>query len=263
MVCPINLSIVIPCYNEAANLQSGVLDEVFAYLDTVGFQWELLISDDGSTDDGRELVKRLIAGRPNVFLLENGHSGKPAAIMAGIRQARGEYLLFTDMDQSTPLVELQKMLPYFDQFEIIIGSRQERKNFPFYRKAGSAFFRWIRRALILKDIKDTQCGFKVLRTSLAAAIFPQLQIMQNPQKVSGWKVTAFDVELLYLAQKNGCRIKEVVVRWEDRDRSLEKKKSYFKESVEMLVQIVKVKCNDRRGCYHDEKNSPAELCHKE
>jgi dolichyl-phosphate beta-glucosyltransferase len=259
---PINLSIVIPCYNEAANLQSGALVEVFDYLDTVGFRWELLISDDGSTDGSGELIKRLIVGRRNVFLLKNKHGGKPEAIMAGVGQAKGEYLLFTDMDQSTPLVELQKMLPYFDQFEIIIGSRQERRNFPLHRKIGSAFFRLIRRALILKDIKDTQCGFKVLRTSLATAIFPQLQIMQNSKKVSGWKVTAFDVELLYLAQRSGCRIKEVVVRWENRDRSLGKKKSYLKESAEMLIQVLKVKCNEWRGFYHNEKSFLADLCHK-
>jgi dolichyl-phosphate beta-glucosyltransferase len=246
---PIDLSIVIPCYNEVENIQYGVLNEVFSYLNTVGFQWELLIADDGSIDGSKELVKQLVAGQSNAFLLENGHGGKPAAILAGIQKARGEYLLFTDMDQSTPLIELDKLIPYFHGFDVIIGSRQERKNFPFYRKLGSALFRLIRRALILKEIKDTQCGFKVIRTKLARQLFPQLQFFQKQTAVVGWKVTAFDVELLYLAKKNGNLIKEVAVDWEDRDRTGGKEKSYFKESSEMLTQVLKVKYNDLRGLY--------------
>jgi dolichyl-phosphate beta-glucosyltransferase len=246
---PIYLSIVIPCYNEAANLRHGVLNEVFFYLNTTGFNWELIISDDGSTDDSKELISQAIAGRPDVFLVENSHGGKPAAILAGVKKARGVYLLFTDMDQSTPLSELDKLLPYFRDYWVIIGSRRQRRRFPFYRKLGSGVFRLIRRAIVLPGINDTQCGFKVFRTELAAQLFPRLQFFQDQMMISGWKVTAFDVELLYLVEKSGRRIKEVPVTWEDRDCSDGKNKSYFKESGEMLAQVLKVKCNDFRGLY--------------
>lgn len=244
------LSIVIPCYNEAANLENGRLTEVFDYLKKAGFTWEVIISDDGSTDHSRELVKKQIAGQPRAALLENVHGGKPMAILAGIQKARGRYVLFTDMDQSTPLTELDKLLPYFDQYDVIIGSRQERKDFPMYRKIGSLVFRLIRQALILRRIADTQCGFKALQTDLAADLFPKLQFFQNQAAVSGWKVGAFDVELLYLAEVGGRLIKEVPVEWADRDQSCNKEKSYFKEAGEMLAEIFKVKYNGMRGVYN-------------
>jgi dolichyl-phosphate beta-glucosyltransferase len=243
------LSIVIPCYNEAENLKQGALTEVFNYLQTVGFTWELIVSDDGSSDNSRELVRAAIAGISDAYLLENPHGGKPAAILAGIRKARGEYLLFTDMDQSTPLTELEKFLPFFSEYDVIIGARKERKNFPLYRRIGSKVFRTIRKSLLLGTIDDTQCGFKVFRTELAGRLFPQLLFFQEKTRAAGWKVTAFDVELLYLAQTAGHAIKEIFVEWEDRDRTAGKQKSYLKESAEMFCQVLKVKFNAWRGLY--------------
>jgi dolichyl-phosphate beta-glucosyltransferase len=247
------LSIVIPCYNEAENLKQGALTEVFNYLQTVGFTWELIVSDDGSSDNSRELARTRIAGISGAYLLENRHGGKPAAILAGIGKARGEYLLFTDMDQSTPLSELEKLLPYCSEYDVIIGARKERKNFPFYRRIGSGVFRQIRKSILLRGINDTQCGFKVFRTELAAKLFPRLQFFRERVEVTGWKVTAFDVELLYLAQSTGHPIKEVFVEWEDRDRTTGKQKSYLKESAEMLSQVLKVKLNALRGYYKRSK----------
>jgi dolichyl-phosphate beta-glucosyltransferase len=243
------LSVVIPCYNEAENVKQGALTEVFEYLNNVGFTWELIVSDDGSSDNSRELVRTAIAGSANACLLENPHGGKPAAILAGIRKARGEYLLFTDMDQSTPLTELEKFLPFFSEYDVMIGARQDRKNFPLYRRIGSKVFRMIRKSLLLGTINDTQCGFKVFRTALAGRLFPQLQFFQERARVEGWKVTAFDVELLYLAQTAGHAIKEIAVEWEDRDRTAGKQKSYLKESAEMLAQVLKVRLNAWRGLY--------------
>jgi dolichyl-phosphate beta-glucosyltransferase len=243
------LSVVIPCYNEAENVKQGALAEVFNYLTNTGFTWELIVSDDGSSDNSRELVRTALAGRSNACLLENPHGGKPAAIFAGIRKARGEYLLFTDMDQSTPLTELEKFLPFLSEYDVIIGARRERKNFPLYRRIGSKVFRIIRKSILLGNINDTQCGFKVFRTALAERLFPQLQFFQAKSRVEGWKVTAFDVELLYLAQATGHAIKEIWVEWEDRDRTAGKQKSYLKESVEMFSQVLKVRLNAWRGLY--------------
>ncbi len=244
------LSVIVPCYNEKANLQQGVLNEVYEYLQTVPFSWELIISDDGSTDGSIELVKDFIRGRNNVVLLENLHGGKPVAIFHGINRAAGEFILFTDMDQSTPLSEVEKLLPFFNEFDVIIGSRVNRKNFQFYRRLGSFVFKHGRKLVILRHINDTQCGFKALRAPLAKELFPKLEFIRTQTVAKGWTVTCFDIELLYLARMNHKRIKEVVVAWEDRDRSSTKKKSYIKESIQILMQVARIKLNNFRGFYH-------------
>ena len=244
------LSIVIPCYNEAENLKRGVLDEVYSFLKKADFTWEVIISDDGSTDDSREIVKQQIKDKKDFRLVENPHGGKPSAVWGGIQQSTGEYVLFTDMDQSAPIGELLKLKPYFADFEVVIGSRGGgRENFSIIRKLGSTVFRLFRKSLMLRKINDTQCGFKEFRGDVARQIFPKLQFFKKEKVVKGWKVTSFDVELLFLAEKFGYKIKEVPVVWKDEDVSKGKKKSYFKESKEMLLQILRVKLNDLRGLY--------------
>ena len=245
------LTIIIPCYNEQVNLEHGVLEEVYSFLQTLQMGWELIISDDGSTDQSKELVRRFLNDKPDLLLLENPHGGKPAAILAGVKQARGEYLLFTDMDQSTPLKELVKLLPYINLYDIVIGSRLDRKNAPLYRQIGSAVFKEIRKSMLLSEINDTQCGFKMLRTGLAKEIFSKLSYFQSNPEIRGWRVTSFDVELLHIVQRRNIAIKEIIVDWEDRDRNQNKPKGYLRESLEMLKEVIKVKYNDLQGKYRN------------
>lgn len=246
----IYLSVVIPCYNEMENLQRGVLDEVNDFLVKQNFSWEVIISDDGSTDEGKNIVLEQIKGKKNFRLVQNFHGGKPLAVWSGIKNAGGQYVLFTDMDQSTPIKEVLKLIPYFEKYEVVIGSRgMERDNFSILRKIGSNVFRVFRKTLMLRDINDTQCGFKAFQTDVAKKIFPMLQFFKKEEAVKGWKVTSFDVELLFIAEKLGFKIKEVPVEWKDRDVAKGKKKSYLKESKEMLMQILRVKLNDLRGLY--------------
>ena len=247
-----HVSIIIPCYNEKENLQRGVLNEVYLFLQKQKFSWEVIISDDGSTDESRKLVTQSIEGKGGFRLVENEHGGKPSAVWGGIKSAKGEYVLFADMDQSTPIREILKLKPFWGQYEVVIGSRGlERKNFSVFRKIGSTFFRLFRQSILLKGIKDTQCGFKSFRSDVARKIFPLLQFFKQKEKIKGWRVTSFDVELLFLAEKYGYRIKEVPVEWEDRDVSRGKERSYLKESKEMLLQILRVKINDIRGLYKE------------
>jgi len=246
----IYLSVVIPCYNETENLQRGVLDEVNDFLTKQNFSWEVIISDDGSTDESKKIVSEQVKGKKNFRLVENSHGGKPLAVWSGIKNAGGEYVLFTDMDQSTPIKEVLKLIPYFEKYEVVIGSRgMERENFSILRKIGSNVFRVFRKILMLRDINDTQCGFKAFQTNVAKKIFPMLQFFKEEKTVKGWKVTSFDVELLFIAEKLGFKVKEVPVEWKDRDVAKGKKKSYLKESKEMLMQILRVKLNDLRGLY--------------
>jgi len=244
------LSIVIPCYNEKENIKRGVLDEVSDFLRKQNFNWEVIISDDGSTDNSRELLRQVITNKAGFKLKENVHGGKPSAVWGGIKEALGEYVLFADMDQSTPVSELLKIIPYFGKYDVVIGSRGvEREKFSVVRKLGSNVFRIFRKVILLRSIDDTQCGFKAFKTEVAKKIFPMLEFFKQKKEIKGWKVTSFDVELLFIAQKLGLKIKEVPVEWKDRDVSRGKQKSYFKESKEMLMQILRVKINDLRGLY--------------
>ncbi len=245
------LSVVVPCYNEQENLAHGVLEEMHAYLSRQAYAYEVIISDDGSSDDSREVVQQRLPALPHFRLLQNPHGGKPAAVWSGIQAARGKIVLFTDMDQSTPIQQLDLLLPRFAEgYSVVIGSRgQDRANFSPLRKLGSAVFRGFRRLLMLRDISDTQCGFKAMRTDVARELFARLEVIQRPVQVTGWKVTAFDVELLYLAERAGYRIAEVTVEWANRDVSRGKNKSYLSESAEMATQLLRVKLNEWRGLY--------------
>lgn len=245
------LSVVVPCYNESENLRRGVLGEMHAYLCEEPRSFEVIISDDGSTDDSREIIRQWLHDKPRFRLLENPHGGKPSAVWHGIQAALGEIVLFTDMDQSTPIDQLELLLPLFQRdYDVVIGSRGlERENFPFYRRVGSQLFRAFRRLLLLHTISDTQCGFKAMRASVARELFPQLEVIRRPSQVTGWKVTAFDVELLFLAERAGYRLGEMPVFWADRDVAEGKGKSYLAESREMAAQVLRVKLNEWRGFY--------------
>ena len=245
------LSVIVPCYNESENLKRGVLEEMNEYLSRQDYEYEVIISDDGSTDDSREVVREHLEGKPRFRLLDNPHGGKPVALWHGVEAAQGEVLLFTDMDQSTPIDQLDLLLPVFDRgYDLAIGSRgTARADFPWYRRLGSVVFRTLRHLLVVRSISDTQCGFKAMRAPVARELFPQLEVIRKPRTAAGWKVSAFDVELLFLAERAGYRIGEVTVSWADRDLARGKGKSYWAESKEMAQQVLRIKLNEWRGVY--------------
>lgn len=248
------LSIIIPCYNEEENLKRGVLKEVHDFLKKKKFSWEVLISDDGSTDNSCKLVASQTKSWQGFKLLKNPHGSKPSTLKYGLKKVKGEYVLFADMDQSTPISELDKLLPHVKHGEsVVIGSRGlTRKNFPFYRRIGAVAFSTFRRLLILSSISDTQCGFKLFKTEAIKKAFPRLEFFKTKQRTKGWKVTSYDVELLQILKKMNLKIKEVVVKWHDEDVSQSKGgnlSKYIRESREMFLQILRVKLNDLRGLY--------------
>lgn len=245
------VSVVIPCYNEEENLKRGVLDQVEKYLRKQDYPSEVIISDDESTDDSIKFVEKFKKYHPRFKLLKNKHGGKPFALRAGLRKSKGEIVLFTDMDQSAPISEIEKLLPWFKKgYEIVFGSRGlERKNFPFYRKIASIVFRYLRQFFLLRGVADTQCGFKALKRQAGLAIFRKMQVFKQSGEAKGWRVGAWDVEMLFIAEKLDYRIKEVTVSWEDRDVAGAKKKNFLKESKEMLFEVLRVKVNDWRGKY--------------
>src|SRR3989344_8927010 len=108
------LSIVIPAYNEEHNLKRGVLDDVKNFLEKKRIGYEVIVVDDGSTDQTKEIIKKYAAGNKKFRLIENSHGGKAMAVMTGMLEAAGEIVLFTDMDQATPITQIEKFLPEFE-----------------------------------------------------------------------------------------------------------------------------------------------------
>lgn len=243
------LSVIIPAYNEEGNLKRRVLDDVGNYLKKLNIDYEVIVVDDGSKDQTKELIKRYIAKDKKFKLIENSHGGKAIAVMTGMMAARGEVILFTDMDQATPIEEFDKLLSnYRNGFDVIIGSRNARREgAPLLRLIMARGFILLRKMILgLEGISDTQCGFKLFSQKSAADIFPRLKLYAEKQ-VSGPKVTAgFDVEILYLAQKLGYKIKEVEVFWHYVES---RRVNPISESISGFFDMVQLKINDLRGLY--------------
>ena len=205
------LSVVISAWNESANIRQGALDQVLNYLSGQKFSWEVIVVDDGSSDNTAELLKKYA-----VKIIRNPHQGKAAGIMTGVSHSAGEIILFCDMDQATPISEFDKFIPKFkEKFDIVIGSRSGRKGAPIYRQI-LAYGMVILRGLLLRlPYRDTQCGFKAFTRQSAQKLFAILEKIHTPKSTTGGVTNpGFDVELLYLGRKLGFRTAEVTVNWE-------------------------------------------------
>lgn len=245
------LSIVVPCYDEMANLRKGVLDKMAHYLNKQKYSYEVIIIDDGSKDGSKEFIKEYVKEYPSFRLVESEHLGKAGAVTKGMLQAEGEQVLFTDMDQATPIEEISKLLPYvLEKYDIVIGSRgMHREGAPLSRRFISIGSIILRKLVIgLGDIKDTQCGFKLFNKNASEKIFKKIYDLHNGFKeIHGSAVTAgFDMELLFLAKKLGYRIKEVPVNW----LYVESRRvSPLRDSIAAVIDLLKIKRNDISGKY--------------
>jgi glycosyltransferase involved in cell wall biosynthesis len=245
------LSVVIPSYNEMTNLRKGVLDKVEHFLSRKDYDYEVIIVDDGSDDGSREFVDDFVRENKKFRLIENNHTGKAGAVTAGVLVCRGDYVLFTDMDQATPIEEVEKLLPFAqDGFDIVIGSRNStRKGSPFARVIVSRSAIILRKLLVgMGSITDTQCGFKMFSKKAAHEIFERVKGIHGGFKsIKSSSVTAgFDIELLYVGQKLGYKVKEVPVDW----LYVESRRvSPIKDSIEGLSDLLKIKSNIIKGVY--------------
>ncbi len=248
----IYLSVVIPSYNEIANLHKGVLDKVEHFLQKQKHEYEVLVVDDGSNDGSIEFEEKFIKENRNFRLIKNTHSGKAGAVTSGMLSAKGKYVLFTDMDQATPIEEVNKLLPFAERFDIVIGSRNsQRKGAPWTRLLMAKGMMVLRSVIVgIKGIKDTQCGFKLFRKDVSDVLFLKLQNFHHGyKKISGSSVKAgFDVELLFLAQKMKYKIKEVPVDWLYVET---RRVSPIKDSIEAFEDLIRIKLNDLSGKYRN------------
>src|SRR5690554_4149484 len=131
----IAVSIVIPSYNEPAKMKKDALDEVYSYLINQDYKYEVILVDDGSTNNSLPEVKEHVKKLKGFRVLEPEHGGKALTVMAGMLEAKGAVAVFTDLDQATPINQLEKILPKFEEgYDIVIGSRTGRKGAPLTRR---------------------------------------------------------------------------------------------------------------------------------
>lgn len=245
-----HLSVIIPAYNEEPNFKKGAIDEVPKYLEKQSYTYEILIVDDGSSDDTAKLADEFAKKNKNVRSIKNPHEGKAETVKRGVQEAIGEYILFTDFDQATPIHEVEKLLAYFPEYDIVIGSRQlpgaKREKEPFHRHLMGLVFNILVQIIAVRGIWDTQAGFKCFKSETAKSLFGRLKVYGVGKKVQGALVTAFDVELLFIAKKHKFKIKEVPIIWHHVSTT---RVSPIKDSLRMLRDVIKVRLNDFRGVY--------------
>lgn len=240
------LSVVIPAYNEERNLKKRVLLDVRDYLEKLKIEYEMIIVDDGSTDETKEIIKKYLS--KNFRLIENSHGGKANAVMTGMLKALGDIVLFTDMDQATPIDQLTRFLPKFTEgYDIVIGSRHGRKGAPFVRKLAAWVFSVLRGFILGLPFKDTQCGFKAFNKKSIEKIIPKIKGEWGVVHFQGGAVNAgFDVEVLFLAKKYGFKIAEVEVKWNYVDTE---RVQVIKDALAAIYDMFRIRINDLKGKY--------------
>lgn len=237
-----NYSIIIPAYNEAARVGATV-EKVLAYVVQRGWDAEVIVVNDGSGDDTAEIIRGLAEKHPQLRLLENpGNRGKGYSVRNGMLHARGELLLFSDADLSSPIEEAAKLFAAIaGGADIAIGSRWLRRDLqtrrqPLYRQIFGRVFNLMLRATLGLRYKDTQCGFKAFSRRVAKTIFPL-------QRIERW---GFDPELLYLARKKGFKVVEVPVEWAHREGT---RISPLRDGTRMFLEMLKIRWNGTTGKY--------------
>jgi glycosyltransferase involved in cell wall biosynthesis len=246
----IYLSVVIPAYGEEKRIE-GTLRAIDAYLSRQKYAYEIIVVNDGSKDGTARVVEGMIKKIRNLKLLDNRvNHGKGYVVRQGMLAAKGDYRLFTDSDNSTPVEEVEKLLPYFKQgYDIVIGSRDVKgaklePPQPMYRRFLGEGFGFLTNIVVgTWGISDTQCGFKMMSAHAANEILPLCKIERF----------AFDPEILAIAKNKKLKIKEVGILWRNDLRSTVKASSMVK----MFFDLLKIRLNMIKGIYNG-KSKPAQ-----
>jgi glycosyltransferase involved in cell wall biosynthesis len=235
-------SIVIPAYNERARIGS-TLEQVLEHLREQKWNAEIVVVNDGSRDDTASYVSQFAAEHPQVRLIENpGNQGKGYAVRNGMLNARGQVLLFTDADLSSPITEAAKLFDAMEKgADVAIGSRWLDPSLQFQRQSlkrqiMSRTFNLFTRAVLTFPYHDTQCGFKAFTREAAKKIFPL-------QRITRW---GFDAEIIYLAHHMKLKVAEVPVTWGHDEGS---KIHPWRDGFYMGIDTLKIRWNSLTGGY--------------
>lgn len=238
----VRLSVIVPCYNEEERFQKG-FNHYFSYLTKQKYPWELVFVNDGSKDDTLKLLQSSAIEKSNIKVVSyNKNHGKGYAIIQGIKVAKGEIILFTDIDHSVPIETIESFYQYFEKgYKVVIGSRRIKganilvHQHPLREFLGRCFTLLVK-LLVDWKIKDATCGFKAFENSVAQKIFEKITIYD-------W---AFDAEILFLCTKYRIKVAQAPVNWSDVRGT---KVSLKKDILGSLIGLLKIRFNDLNGKY--------------
>jgi dolichyl-phosphate beta-glucosyltransferase len=241
-----HLTVVIPAYNEEKRL-GPTLERILGYLEQRSFSWEIVVVNDGSKDQTTRIARELLSGCERHTVIDRKYNrGKGYSVRQGMMAGHGRFLLFSDADLSTPIEELERLLPPLEagQAQVSIGSRglddsRVEVHQPWWREAMGKSFNLFVRLIALGGLRDTQCGFKCFTREAARSVF-------SVARIDGF---GFDVEALYLARKFGYDITEVPVRWVN---SPDSKVHPVADSSKMLADLLRIRFTDLRGGYRND-----------
>jgi dolichyl-phosphate beta-glucosyltransferase len=234
------LSLIIPAFNEGRRLPQ-TLPQIVNFVKAQSYSSEIIVVNNNSSDDTRSIAEEFATEFPFVYVLDEPAQGKGAAVRTGMLAAKGEYLFMADADLSMPIEEVNKFMPpNIDDYDVAIASREVpgavRYNEPAYRHLMGRVFNLIVKVLAIPGFQDTQCGFKCFRRLAALDVL-------DSQSIDGW---AFDVELLFIAQRRGYRIVEVPINWYYRSNS---RISPIHDAINMVREVIGIRMNGWRGRY--------------
>ncbi|MGB7340008.1 MAG: dolichyl-phosphate beta-glucosyltransferase [Phototrophicaceae bacterium] len=234
------LSIVIPALNEEHRLPP-TLASIDVYLSQQDYTYEVIIVDNGSTDQTQAVVESFAQEHPYIQFIQLAERGKGRAVKAGMLAATGDYRFICDADLSMPIEELSKFLPPNGLgADVLIGSREgegaNRVGEPEYRHMIGRIFNFIVKLTAVNEFEDTQCGFKMFSREAADDLF-------SVQQMNG---IGFDVELIYIALRRDYNVVDVPITWYYDDDS---RMRLFQDSLHILVEIWEIRQNWRKGVY--------------
>ncbi|HUK31566.1 MAG TPA: dolichyl-phosphate beta-glucosyltransferase [Candidatus Acidoferrum sp.] len=247
MKTPVDLSIIIPAFNEERRLPQ-TLDRVRAFLKFHPGSNEVIVVDDGSTDGTAQLVQQMSATWPELRLLKNpGNRGKGYSVRHGMLEASGKIVLFTDADLSAPIEEADKLFTALKTHDAAIGSRNVDRGLievhqPKSREAAGILFNWAVRLILGLPYGDTQCGFKAFARDRSRILFEQQRIERF----------GFDPELLFLAKRHGLTVAEVPVRWAHDEGT---RVHALRDGLRMVFDVCRVRLNSIAGRYPRQKRA--------
>lgn len=222
-----HLSLIIPIYNETRRLEKG-LHHALAYLQSQSYSWEIILVDDGSTDNSAKLIP------DQVSLIRTARNfGKGHAIRLGVEAAKGDYIFFSDIDFSVSLDHLPKFISQLKTHQVVIGSRRLSSSHitqhqPSIRESLGGGFTTLSNKILGLHHTDLTCGFKGFQAQVAKKLF-------SLQRLNGW---AFDSEILFLAKKLGYTVAEIPVVWKNDPLT---KVSLFKDILISLFSLIKIR----------------------
>lgn len=233
------LSIIIPIYNEEKRINN--LEKIISYFKKQKYSQEIILVNDGSADKTLKTLKSLKYQSKFKLLSYPQNFGKGYAIKTGMQEAAGKYRLFLDIDLSTPVDEVEKILPYLEKFDIVIGSRKMKSSNlitrqPLVREFLGKIFTSLSQIVLQLKITDFTCGFKCFSQKAAEEIFSR-------QTINRW---GFDSEILYIGKKRKFSIKEIPVTWTDDPRT---KVKFPQDIINSLKELLMIRINSYIGLY--------------